>query len=77
MTKTQRNLDGVYFRIERDGMWQNVCYSDMTSEERDSIDRMRAETSTPEEQKAWWRSMADIMADTLYSIGEQLDLVCE
>ena len=77
MTKTQRNLDGVYFRIERDGMWQNVCYSDMTSEERDSIDRMRAETSTPEEQKAWWRSMADIMADRLYSIGEQLDLVCE
>lgn len=26
----QRNLDGVYFRVERDGKWQNICFSDLT-----------------------------------------------
>ena len=37
MSKMQRNLDGVYFRIERDGRWQSVCYSDMTATERDEV----------------------------------------
>ena len=32
---TQHNLDGIFFRIERDGKWVNVCLSDMAKEERD------------------------------------------
>lgn len=77
MTKIQRNLDGIYFRVQRDGKWMNVCYSDMTADERDEIVRKRAETSTPEEQAAWWRSMADLLADQLYDMGEQLGVMCE
>ena len=75
--KRQRNLDGVYFRVERDGKWQNICYSDMTADERDEIARKRAEHATPEQQAQWWRSMADILADALYDMGEQLGVVCE
>ena len=75
--KKQRNLDGIYFRVERDGEWQSVCYSDMEQPERGEVARKRAETSTPEEQAAWWRSMADILADQLYDMGEQLGVVCE
>jgi hypothetical protein len=29
MSKKQRNLDGIYFRVKRDGKWVTVCYSDM------------------------------------------------
>lgn len=75
--KRQRNLDGVYFRVERDGKWQSVCYSDMEQRERDEIARKKMETSTPAEQAQWWRSMADILADQLYDMGEQLGVTCE
>lgn len=73
--KKQRNLDGVYFRVQRDGKWGNVCYSDTTPKERDEIAAKRAEHSTPEEQAAWWRSMADILADQLYDLGEELGVM--
>ena len=77
MSKTQRNLDGIYFRVERDGKWQNVCYSDMMPSERDEIARKRAKSETAEEQAQWWRSMADLLADALYDMGEQLGVTCE
>lgn len=75
--KKQRNLDGVYFRVKRDGRWQNVCYSDMTADERDEIARKRAEHATSEQQAQWWRSMADILADALYDMGERFCIVGE
>lgn len=77
MSKKQRNLDGIYFRVERDGKWQNVCYSDMEQRERDKIARKKMENSTPAEQAQWWRSMADLLADQLYDMGEQLGVMCE
>jgi len=75
--KVQRNLDGIYFRVERDGIWQNVCYSDMTKPERDTVVADRMAGRTPEEQAQWWRSMADMLADQLYDMGEQLGVMCE
>ena len=77
MSKMQRNLDGIYFRVKRNGKWCNVCYSDMEQAERDEIARKRAENSTLAEQAQWWRSMADLLADQLYDMGEQLGVVCE
>jgi len=77
MSKVQRNLDGVYFRVERDGKWEIVCYSDMEREEREEVVAARIAERTPEGQAAWWRSLADIMADQLYDMGEQLGVVCE
>lgn len=77
MSKTQRNLDGIYFRVKRDGKWQNVCYSDMEQQEREEIAAKRAEHATPEQQAQWWRSMADLLADQLYDMGEQLGVMCE
>ncbi len=77
MAKKQRNLDGVYFRVKRDGRWQTICYSDMEQRERDEIARKKMETSTPAEQAQWWRSMADLLADQLYDMGERLGVMCE
>jgi hypothetical protein len=73
-TKKQRNLDGVYFRVKRDGKWIPVCYSDLTQGERDGIAARRARNATPEQQAQWWRSLADILADQLYDIGEQFGI---
>jgi hypothetical protein len=36
----ERNLDGIYFRIERDGKYINRCFSDLTDKEQtESISR--------------------------------------
>ena len=37
MTTTTYNLDGIYFRVERDGKWQSLCISDLTLEELKSV----------------------------------------
>lgn len=31
------DLDGIYFRVERDGRWQSLCVSDLTPEELKSV----------------------------------------
>lgn len=77
MTKIQRNLDGIYFRVKRNGKYESICYSDMAAEERDEIAEKLDENRTPEEQAAWWRSMANILAERLYDMGEQLGVMCE
>lgn len=63
----ERNLDDVFFRVERDGRWLNLCFSDMTSEEREGVCKNRS--------GEWFKSLAFILADTLRDIGDQLDIV--
>lgn len=62
-----RNLDGVYFRVKRDGRYQSICFSDLTSEERDEILKDR-----PVE---WLRNLCCILADTIQHIDEEFDIV--
>lgn len=76
-TKTQRNLDGVYFRVERDGRWLNVCYSDMTEDERKSAIYDRIDERPLKEQVSYYKRLAELMADSLYDMGEQLGVMCE
>ena len=37
MTTTIYDLDGIYFRVERDGKWQSLCVSDLTLDELKSV----------------------------------------
>lgn len=62
----KRNLDGVYFRIERDGKYDNICFSDLTQEERDTVCEGRS--------AEWLKSLANIMADRLRELGDTLDI---
>ena len=64
-----RNLDGVYFRIKRDDEWQNICFSDLTKEEREDVGQGRS--------AEWWKSLAYRMADCLREIGDQFDIAAE
>lgn len=77
MSKVQRNMDGVYFRVERDGKWCNVCYSDMTADERREVIYDRMSERPLDEQVGYYRRLAELMADQLYSMGEQMGVTCE
>lgn len=62
-----RKLDGIYFRIERDGKWQNICFSDLTEEEREKIGEDRP--------AGWWKQIAFHLADVLKTIGNEFDII--
>ena len=69
----KRNLDGIYFRIQRDDKWDNVCFSDLTKDERNEVIENRSEQ--------WLKEMCQILADvivkknlTLGLIGENMSL---
>lgn len=65
----QRNLDGVYFRVERDGKWQNICFSDLTEDEMDSV-----LGNWNEDQL---RRMCKVLGMTIKGIGDQFDIAGE
>lgn len=62
-----RKLDGYYFRVQRNGKWGSVCFSDLTDEERDEVLKGRDEQ--------WLISMVKGLASTIRKIGDQLDLM--
>ena len=64
-----RDLDGAYFRVCRAGRWKNVCFSDLTPEERDIIMEGRGD--------AWLKSLCCHLADTIKDIGETFELCGE
>ena len=61
-----RDMDGVYFRVERKGRYENICFSDMTEEEIEKIIGDR-----PAE---WWKSLALHLKSCLNQISEQFDI---
>lgn len=65
--KINRELDGCYFRIQRNDKWQNICFSDLTEAERDSVMKDRDER--------WLKSLCGHLADCLREIGDELDII--
>ena len=63
----QRNLDGCYFRVERNGKWQNICFSDLTEEERNKI--------MADKKTQWFISLANHLADSLHAMGDAFDIM--
>lgn len=64
-----RNLDGVYFRVYRDGKWQSLCFSDLTNDEREEV--------IQDKPVEWLKQMCRILADTIRNIGDTFDLMGE
>lgn len=62
----KRNLDGAYFRVERGGKWCNVCFTDLTDEE--------IETVVGNRNGDWWKRMAMHLREQIRLIGDELDL---
>ena len=61
-----RNLDSCYFRVKRNNKYVDVCFSDLTADEREIICLNRS--------AEWFQSLAYHLADQLKFIGEELDL---
>lgn len=64
---TNRDLDGVYLRTERNGQGQSLCFTDLTAEEQDAV--------TEHWTKSQWRWLALHLAGRLRELGDQLDVV--
>ena len=63
-----RELDSVYFRVERDGKFESVSFSDLT--EGQMRDVLRGHS------KEWLLEMCVILGKRIREIGDQLDIVC-
>ena len=60
---TKRNLDGVYFRIMRDGKGQNVCWTDLEWEDR-------IEFARKNNNEGWLVRMIQILNEVAWTIHE-------
>ena len=56
-----RNLDGIYFRVQRDEKWGNACFSDLTQEEMEMVMENR--------DVDWLKSMCIQLGKTIRRIG--------
>lgn len=61
-----RNLDGIYFRVQRDGKWQNICFSDLTEDEMDEV--------LTGKQNMYLCELCKRLAKALKDIGEEFDI---
>ena len=64
----ERDLDGCYFRVKRNGEWGNACFSDLTPDEIEEIIGDRS--------AEWWKSLACHLGERLRKMGDQFDIVC-
>lgn len=62
----ERKLDGVFFRVKRNGKWNNICFSDMTHDERKEV--------IGERTCEWWMALAGMMADDLRAVGDKFGI---
>jgi len=62
----KRNLDGVYFRIKRNEKFENICFSDLTEEEKNDVMKNRDED--------WLKAMCIIMSNTIRNIADYFDI---
>lgn len=69
MEDNKRNLDGIYFRIKRNGKWDNVCFSDLTQDEREEVMKNK--------DVDWLKSMCIQLTRTIRKIGDEFDLIVE
>ena len=64
-----RNLDGAYFRVYRDGKWQSICFSDLTEDEMNEVLKNRNEE--------WLKSLCIHLGNTISKIGDAFDFICD
>ena len=62
----KRDLDGCYFRVERNGKWENLCFSDMTETERNKV--------MAEKNILWLAQLCQHLANAIREIGDTFDI---
>lgn len=62
----RRDLDGCFFRVQRDGKWYSLCWTDLTKEERESF--------TKDKDIYWFCRMLEYITEEYRKTGDQLDI---
>ena len=65
----KRDLDNIYFRVQRGNQSEAVCFTDLTEKEKDEI--------LKDKNEQWLKSMVKELADDLRNVGDQLNLKTE
>lgn len=60
-----RELDGCYFRIIRDGVGQSVCFTDLTKEERTEL--------LADKDEQFLRNLCCYLADRIQELGDVIE----
>lgn len=60
-----RELDGCYFRIVRDGVGQSVCFTDLTKEERTAL--------LADKDEQFLRNLCCYLADRIQELGDIIE----
>ena len=60
-----RELDGYYFRIVRDGVGQSVCFTDLTKEERTAL--------LADKDEQFIRNLCCYLADRIQELGDIIE----
>ena len=64
-----RNLDGIYFRVQRDEKWGKCLFL--------RFNTRRMERVIENKDIDWLKSMCIQLGKTIRRIGDELDIVCE
>lgn len=64
-----RDLDGYYFRVQRDGKWVSLCFTDLTHKEQVEM--------TQERSAEWLQSLAIGMAEIVRYMGDTFGIISE
>ena len=64
-----RGLDGAYFRVNRDGKWRKICFSDLTDEEMDAV--LNGQTTI------WLMSLCKHLGTVIKRLGDRFDICCK
>lgn len=62
----RRDLDGCFFRVQRDGKWLSLCWTDLTAEERESFMK--------DKDAYWLKRMLEYVTEEYRKTGDQLDI---
>lgn len=62
-----RHLDGVYYRVERDGKWESICFSDLTPAEREQV--------LEKETIVHVKSLCIHLANIIKELGDTFDII--
>lgn len=60
-----RELDGCYFRIVRDGVGRSVCFSDLTKEERNAL--------LADKDTQFLKKLCCYLADRIQELGDVIE----
>ena len=65
----ERKLDGIFFRVKRNGKYKSICWSDLSEEEREEISK--------DKPIEWWKGMTKRLTEVIQTIGDEFDIMCD